>query len=288
MGSFDVYWYEKNMQGDITAVYNSYGTKLVSYAYDAYGNFTRTLHGISSTHVAAKNPFTYRGYYYDYDLELYYVASRYYDPDTGRWLSADSLMSNAGGDVRGYNLFAYCFNNPVMYTDHTGNWPEWFTAFGNWVQDTFGAGVVQAVEYDTLSVDTLFFGTEYGVSSHKLVCGDVSKPISVYAVNASTPWRFWEYKAGIQININQGGVALSYGVGEASIILSANNESIEFVAGVNKYGVTHSKGVDFGIRTAEVYEHYYIRTVPTAGAVASIYLTYGIAIAPIVELAYAR
>ena len=136
MGSFDVYWYEKNMQGDITAVYNSYGTKLVSYAYDAYGNFTKTLSsGVSSTSVAAKNPFTYRGYYYDYDLELYYVASRYYDSDTGRWINVDNQIAGVGGEVLGYNMFAYCMNNPVNMSDPSGNWPKWIETATNWVNN---------------------------------------------------------------------------------------------------------------------------------------------------------
>ena len=122
MGAFDVYWFERNMQGDIIAVYDKSGTKLVSYVYDAYGNFYRTLHGISLSHTAANNPFTYRGYYYDYNLQLYYVGTRYYDSDIGRWLSPDKYVSTGQG-LTGYNMFAYCGNNPIMYVDYTGEFP---------------------------------------------------------------------------------------------------------------------------------------------------------------------
>ena len=45
--------------------------------------------GTTSSSVAARNPFKYRGYYYDSDLGLYYVCSRYYDLLTGRWINAD-------------------------------------------------------------------------------------------------------------------------------------------------------------------------------------------------------
>lgn len=38
---FDVYWFEKNLQGDVVAVYDEDGDKLISYAYDAWGNFIR-------------------------------------------------------------------------------------------------------------------------------------------------------------------------------------------------------------------------------------------------------
>ncbi len=72
--------------------------------------------------TATKNPFTYRGYYYDCDLELYYLQSRYYDSVVGRFISADgSEYLGANGDLNSYNLYAYCSNNPVMYTDPSGH-----------------------------------------------------------------------------------------------------------------------------------------------------------------------
>ena len=71
--------------------------------------------------MANVNPLRYRGYYYDADTGLYYLQSRYYDPVTGRFINADD-MSNLGadGELNGYNLYAYCGNNPVMYQDDTG------------------------------------------------------------------------------------------------------------------------------------------------------------------------
>ena len=66
MGAYDNFWFEKNLQGDIVAVYDEDGTKLISYTYDAWGNFTTTYHnGCTASHIANLNPFRYRGYYYD-------------------------------------------------------------------------------------------------------------------------------------------------------------------------------------------------------------------------------
>lgn len=70
--------------------------------------------------MATVNPFRYRGYYYDAETGMYYLQSRYYNPQTGRFLNADGYI-NANGDILGYNLFTYCGNNPVMGCDPTGN-----------------------------------------------------------------------------------------------------------------------------------------------------------------------
>ena len=118
------YWYEKNLQGDIVAVYSNDGVKLISYIYDAWGSFTTTYHNGGASTAAAKNPFKYRGYYYDSDLGLYYLQTRYYDANIGRFISADKII-NGNGDMLGYNLYAYCSNNPIMYTDYTGEGIGW-------------------------------------------------------------------------------------------------------------------------------------------------------------------
>lgn len=65
---------------------------------------------------------------YDSETGLYYLQSRYYDPEVGRFISADNMISGTGESVQGYNLFEYCFNNPVNLSDETGNWPRWITA----------------------------------------------------------------------------------------------------------------------------------------------------------------
>ena len=69
------------------------------------------------------NPLRYRGYIYDTETELYYLQSRYYDPQVGRFLNADALVSTGQG-ILGNNMFAYCNNNPVNYTDFKGSVPS--------------------------------------------------------------------------------------------------------------------------------------------------------------------
>ena len=123
--TWQTYWYERNLYGDIIAVYSEAGVKLVSYTYDAWGNTTVAYHNGGASTRASSNPFTYRGYYYDSHLGLYYLGTRYYDSNTCRFINADSMMSGVSGSLEGYNLFAYCFNDPINFSDSEGEWPKW-------------------------------------------------------------------------------------------------------------------------------------------------------------------
>jgi len=122
-GVFDCYFFEKNLQGDIIAVYNSNGTKLITYDYDAWGKCTTTyVAGYSACGGAVYNPFRYRGYYYDVETGWYYLQSRYYNPEWGRFLNADGYLSTGTG-LMGYNMFAYCNNDPANRLDMDGEHP---------------------------------------------------------------------------------------------------------------------------------------------------------------------
>ena len=111
------YYYTVNLQGDVTAILNTSGTAVVEYTYDAWGNIL-TVTGSMADTLGAVNPMTYRGYVYDTETGLYYVSSRYYDPEIGRFINADVMLDTE--TVLGFNLFAYCGNNPIMYVDPTG------------------------------------------------------------------------------------------------------------------------------------------------------------------------
>ena len=123
------YYYGKNVQGDVTELYRN-GVLIATYEYDAWGklislrdaNGTAIADRMDSAHAAAVNPIRYRGYYYDVETRLYYVSSRYYDPETCRFINADSQLNTSLG-VLGCNMFAYCLNNPVNMADYSGNKP---------------------------------------------------------------------------------------------------------------------------------------------------------------------
>ena len=76
--------------------------------------------------IATVNPYRYRSYYYDSETALYYLQSRYYDPETGRFLNADeAIYLTIFDSILNMNLFAYCQNNPVNMVDVTGGIPRW-------------------------------------------------------------------------------------------------------------------------------------------------------------------
>ncbi len=123
-GEFDNFYFEKNLFGDVVAIYNENGAKIGSYNYDAWGVCTASVEATASTLeknvVRTLNPFRYRGYYYDTETGFYYLQSRNYNPQWGRFINADKYVSTGQG-VLGHNMYAYCNSNPVMYTDETGH-----------------------------------------------------------------------------------------------------------------------------------------------------------------------
>ena len=96
---------------------------MLQYTYNAWGNFTTTYHdAYTEKSHADLNPFRYRGYYYDAELEMYYLQSGYYDPMVGRFINADNVaLLGASGTALGYNLFSYCENKPISRIDCGGD-----------------------------------------------------------------------------------------------------------------------------------------------------------------------
>ncbi|MGM8216350.1 RHS repeat-associated core domain-containing protein, partial [Bacillaceae bacterium W0354] len=99
------YYYIKNIQGDMIGLYDQYGTKVVSYQYDTWGNIVSISGDLADT-IGEKNPYRYRGYRYDSETGLYYLNARYYNPEWGRFLNADSYGGSTG-KLLSHNVYAY-------------------------------------------------------------------------------------------------------------------------------------------------------------------------------------
>lgn len=110
------YYYVTNLQGDVIGIKDGSGNQVVSYAYDAWGKLLYR----TNTQLADFNPLRYRGYAYDWETGLYYLQSRYYNPEWGRFINWDVYAATGQGFV-GNNMFAYCGNNPVGRSDDGGD-----------------------------------------------------------------------------------------------------------------------------------------------------------------------
>ena len=119
-----MYYYVKNLQGDIVKIIDLSGKEVASYVYDTWGNIRSTTGDKS---IGSLNPFRYRGYVYDEETELYYLQSRYYDPFVGRFLNADVYYDTDTGSPLSTNMFAYCENNPTNKINPTGYWVVYFS-----------------------------------------------------------------------------------------------------------------------------------------------------------------
>ena len=131
------YYFQRNLQGDVEAIYDTNGNLVVKYLYDAWGNCTISSE-TTNTAVANANPIRYRGYYFDEDTGLYYCNARYYSPKWRRFISPDDTAYLDPETVNGLNLYCYCNNDPVNYADPSGHsWESFWTGVGNWFGDNW-------------------------------------------------------------------------------------------------------------------------------------------------------
>jgi len=121
------YYVATNSRGDVEAIYNENGQVQTRYIYDAWGKVVSVLDAsgnqiTDTNHIGHINPIRYRGYYYDTETNFYYLQSRYYDSEVGRFINADSFVTTSQNLI-GTNMYSYCMNNPITYTDPTGENP---------------------------------------------------------------------------------------------------------------------------------------------------------------------
>ncbi len=186
------YIYCKDLFGNITAILDGSGNVVVKYDYDAWGT-PRVLNSAGTVitdtqHIGHKNPFRYRGYYYDTETGLYYLKSRYYDPETCRFINMDSVEYADPTYLHGLNLYAYCNNNPIMYVDPNGNFALFTLIVGSLIGAavSFGASVLsqsltgdKQINWGQVALDTVIGGI-----SGALGASGINQAISIIAGGA--------------------------------------------------------------------------------------------------------
>ena len=264
----DSYYYETNQQGDVIGLYKiTYNattkaltaTRVASYEYDAWGNVT-----YSTGTMANINPLKYRGYYHDAETGFYYLQSRYYDPAIGRFVNADGYASTGEGFL-GYNMFAYCGNDPLNRADMTGaSWAKIKSFFKRtWknirktVGKAFGASA-SVVYQKTRKVNTkhiLYLFTYEHVSSVTTVTstkGNSGSVVSFYA-NGIAP-DYYNSNAGMQVNIGDISINANLAIDDIRISVTTTSGDTSYQSSIRANATELKIGFESAIIT-KVDEH---------------------------------
>ena len=148
-----LYYYVLNAQGDVVRIVDSSRNTVASYTYDPWGKIIS-----SSGTLADINPLRYRGYYYDTETGFYYLQSRYYDPEIGRFINADSYASTDIVGLLSTNMFSYCENDPVNRSDHSGH--AGYGLMSGWDPIKFHDKKKQKSNFEDIVINAIKYSTE--------------------------------------------------------------------------------------------------------------------------------
>ena len=220
-----LFYYLYNLQGDVIAIVRAATGQIVAkYSYDAWGKCTVT--NATGYAVGDKNPFRYRGYYYDTETGLYYLNSRYYSPEFGRFISADRFASTDVTMPLSANAYSYCENNPIARKDVDG--ALWVSALigvaSVYVADIIGNVIEGKSGWDILK-PTSSVGTYLGAGVSGMITGGglisvISRPIVntgiKYGIDCGIGNKDFSIKdVATDLTMDYMGEALSVGVSKA-------------------------------------------------------------------------
>ena len=183
------YLYVKNSMGDIVGIADAVGNLIASYTYDAWGKVTSVTG--SNTAIGELNPFRYRSYYYDSDIQMYYLQSRYYDPEIGRFINSDEVLFIGANTLSiTCNPFVYCNNNSKNICDYSGYWGADIHYGKSYNEGTFRNKNGQICYYDGTYEWLIEMGIDKNVA-HKIAdaCRLVDKSFFLGPVNP-TGWGY--------------------------------------------------------------------------------------------------
>ncbi|MBN2212564.1 MAG: RHS repeat-associated core domain-containing protein [Sedimentisphaerales bacterium] len=135
------------------------GQVVKRYGYQAFGS---DRFDTAPTRADVDRRFT--GQIHDDDTDLYFYNARYYAPDIARFIQADTMFATGSPDSQSLNRYAYCLNNPLVFTDSTGHVVELLVAIavgaalGAAQSAVYGGNVWQGMAFGALSGALGYFG----------------------------------------------------------------------------------------------------------------------------------
>ena len=225
------YYFIKNLQNDVIAIVDKKGETVARYSYDAWGMPTELYSDESN--IGYFNPFRYRSYYYDSEISLYYLQSRYYDPRGGRFLNAD--MPEFGMIEQGaltHNLFAYCGNEPVGMVDIYGYYSAKSLKKKSWLFElasnfgiNIGGRITKPIEKPFFKINLwlvkLIFSVSVGLTKN--------------------------YKAGVSFNFTKSSIGVSSNLGMGA------GYSLAFAYSLSWTNITRSLSLVYSSKNDGVY-----------------------------------
>ena len=253
-GTDSLYYFHRNLQGDVVALYDTNGVLKVKYNYDAWGNCTIDNTQTTDIALAKANPIRYRGYYFDVDTGLYYLNARYYSPELRRFISLDDTAYLDPETVDGLNLYAYCCNDPVNYADPSGNGPITAILIG------LGIGAIIGGIYGGVSAAILGQNILKGIAIGALVGGLTGAIVEIEALSFMATFLltfavgaagdvasqiYLDNKSYKEINLN---TAFWAGVTNASLASVGKR-----LSNVSRGNITNSDSIIFGTMTNSAF-----------------------------------
>ena len=237
-------YYMYNLHGDVVGLADAATGKIIAkYLYDAWGKCV-SIENAGGYTIGTANPFRYRGYYYDNETGFYYLNSRYYNPEVGRFLNADAFVTTDITGALSANMFAYCENNPVNRADFYGTfWKEiggWLSNAWNsittWVGNTFGfVSETKTVTQEVRSpVGYCSTGTITGSSSK----GDENTYLYIKSTSTVKNGSYNnDYGVGLNVSIDGVDASIEYGR-NSGLSYSASYNGTTLSISHNSYGDT--------------------------------------------------
>ena len=223
------YSYVHNLQGDIVGIVDAGGSLVVEYKYDAWGKpvLVRTLTTAYEA-LAELNPFRYRGYVWDDEIQMYWLRNRYYWPKVQRFVNLDIILGNIG-TVLAHSGWLYCLNKPTLYVDSDGLLSE--LPAGSFVHDWLGI----------LFLGWYLFGNGIKRKLSSKVVGDYMRNAPVENHGLSEPMTLSQYTHSLLKPY-----AAGMEEGETRTVELVERVSLENGEGIVGYNYLHGVNMDAG------------------------------------------